>query len=170
MAPRPDGRPPGNAGADPDAERTSDRLVGWTETRVEAPVPAGQPGETGYYVAVTVADPAEPFLTVGRVPPLARLRRWLAARLGLGARVVPDRYVPAPAAVERIVAERIAAGMDPSAVARRADDERELIAAARFDDEVAARNRALPVGRCLVATAADGDGFEVGYGWFEPFR
>jgi hypothetical protein len=150
----------------PTADRS--RLVGWTETRVAAPVSAGRPDETDYYVAVTVADPTGPFLTVGRVPPLARFRRWLAVRLGLSPRLVPDQYVPAPAPVERVVADRIAAGLDPSAVAERAAEEERLIAAGRFDDAVAARNRALPVGHCVVA--ADDGGFDVGYGWYEAYR
>ncbi|MFB6280635.1 MAG: hypothetical protein ABEH40_01280 [Haloferacaceae archaeon] len=155
-------------GADPAARR----LVGWTETRVEAPAGSaggpGRPDEADYYVAVTVAEPTDPFLTVGRVPPLARLRRWVDARLGLGGRLVPDAYVPAPDPVERLVADRIAAGLDPAAVEARAAEERALIAAGRFDDDVAARNRAVPVG--LAVVAAEDDGFAVGYGWFEAYR
>lgn len=152
--------------ADPgDADR---RVVGWTETRVAAPVPPGFPDGTDYYVAVTLDAPDDPFLTVGRVPPLARLRRWLALRLGLGARAVPDAYVPAPDAVERVVADRMAAGLDAATVERRVDSERDLVAAGRFDDDVAARNRSVPVGLCRVDP--DGDGFAVGYGWFEAFR
>lgn len=154
----------------PDESRSARRLVGWTETRVAAPdaAAAGRPDRADYYVAVTVAEPTEPFLTVGRVPPVARLRRLIDARLGLGGRLVPDPYVPAPEPVERVVADRIAAGMDPSAVGDRAAEERDLIAAGRFDDGVAARNRAVPVG--LAVVDADGDGFGVGYGWFAAYR
>ncbi|MFB6301552.1 MAG: hypothetical protein ABEH78_01625 [Haloferacaceae archaeon] len=117
---------------------------------------------------MTVAEPAAPFLTVGRVPPLARVRRWLAARLGLDARLVSAPHVPAPDAVERVVTDRIGAVIDPAAVAERAAEERDLIDVGRFDDAVAARNREIPVGLCVVA-AADG-GYEVGYGWFEAYR
>lgn len=146
------------------------RLVGWTTTRVDAPVPAGYPETADYYVAVTVAEPSAPFLTVGRLPPLARLWRWVARHGRLGARVLPDGHVPAPEAVERTVAERIRAGLDTAAVAARAESERDLIAASRHDDETAARNRAVPVGRCRVVRRADGEGFSVRYGWFAPFR
>ena len=144
------------------------RLVGWTTTRVDAPVPAGYPDEADYYVAVTVAEPSTPFLTVGRLPPLARLWRWLARHSRLGARVLPDAYVSAPAAVERTVTERIRAGLDTAAVAARAESERDLIATSRHDDRTAARNRAVPVGRCRVTTVDEG--FTVRYGWFAPFR
>ncbi|MFB6303543.1 MAG: hypothetical protein ABEH47_00130 [Haloferacaceae archaeon] len=154
--------------ADPADAPEGRRVVGWTETRVDAPIPAGFPDETEYYVAVTVDAPDDPFLTVGRVPTPARLRRWLAVRLGLGARAIPDPYVPAPTAVERVVAARVAAGLDPAAVAERVGAERDLIAAGRFDDDVAARNRSVPVGLCVVRTAAEG--FAVAYGWFEEFR
>lgn len=160
-----DGRDGRAAGQAPAVDR---RIVGWAETRVEGRVPPGFPDETDYYVAVSVAAPTDPVLTVGRVPPLARLGRWIARRTGLGARIVPDAYVPAPDPVERVVATRVAAGLDDAAVADRAADERELIAAGRFDDDVAARNREVPVGLCVVSP--DGDGFEVAYGWFAEYR
>jgi hypothetical protein len=146
----------------------SRRLVGWTSTTVETPIPAGFPAETDYYVAVTPAATEDPFLTVGRVPLLRRVQRWLATRTGLGARAMPDAYVPAPDEVERAVARRIGAGLDPAAVEERAASERDLIAAARHDDDVAARNRAIPVGLCVVRRGEGG--FEVEYGWFAAYR